>query len=84
MSKRDVHQWLCTPYNENSVIMDLVFDVRDLIKITLNNLGLEIKNYTGDPKENENIFLMNLIEYIYINRNPYLWYYECGFYLKIK
>ena len=55
MSKRDVHQWLCTPYNENSVIMDLVFDVRDLIKITLNNLGLEIKNYTGDPKENENI-----------------------------
>ena len=72
MSKRDVHYWLCQSFNENLLNMDVVFDIRDDIFKTLDNLGLEIKNYSGDKKENENIFLMHLIKFIYLNRNPHL------------
>lgn len=72
MSKRDVQYWLCQPYNENLLNIDVVFDMRDDIMKTFDNLGLKIQNYTGDSKENENIFLMNLIKFIYLNRNPHL------------
>ena len=72
MSKRDVQYWLCKPYNENLLNIDVVFDMRDDIMKTFDNLGLKIQNYTGDSKENDNIFLMNLIKFIYLNRNPHL------------
>lgn len=72
MSKRDVHNWLCKSYNENLTYMDVVFDIRDDILVTLDNLGLEIKNYSGNKQENENIFLMHLIKFLYLNRNPHL------------
>jgi hypothetical protein len=72
MSKRDVHYWLCKPYNDNLINMDIVFDIKDDIIKTLNNLDIEIKKYSGDSKENENIFLIHLIKFIYLNRNQYL------------
>lgn len=72
MSKRDVQYWLCQPYNEDLLNIDVVFDMRDDIMKTFDNLGLKIQNYTGDSKENDNIFLMNLIKFIYLNRNPHL------------
>jgi hypothetical protein len=72
MSKRDVHYWLCQPFNENLINMDVVFDIKDDILNTVKKLGLEIKNYSGKSEENENIFLIHLIKFIYLNRNPHL------------
>ena len=68
MSKRDVHYWLCEPYNEKLLNIDKVYDIQDLIINTLESKGLFIKNYSGDYKENKNIFLIHLIEFLYLNK----------------
>ena len=68
MSKRDVHYWLCEPYNEKLLNIDKVYDIQDLIINTLESKGLFIKNYSKDYKENKNIFLIHLIEFLYLNK----------------
>lgn len=68
MSKADVHFWLCQPYNDRLLNIDIVHNINDLILSTIENKGLVIKNYIGNHTENRNIFLMNLIKFIYLNR----------------
>jgi hypothetical protein len=68
MSKSDVHYWLCEPYNEKLLNIDKVYDIQDLIINTLESKGLFIKKYSGNYKENKNIFLIHLIEFLYLNK----------------
>ena len=68
MSKRDVHFWLSEQISINNIKLDLVYNIHDLVKSTIQNEGLEIKSYIGNSKEDENIFLMHLIKFLYLNR----------------
>ena len=68
MSKTDVHFWLCQPYNDRLLNIDVVHSINDLIINTLESKGFYVKNYIGNETENKNIFLMNLIKFLYLNR----------------
>ena len=69
MSKYDVHNWLSEQVSENNIKLDLIYDIRDRIKSELQKSNLEIKRYSGNKEDDENIFLMHLIKFLYLNRN---------------
>ena len=67
MSKYDVHNWLSEQVSENNIKLDLIYDIRDRIKSELQKSNLEIKRYSGNKEDDENIFLMHLIKFLYLN-----------------
>mgnify|MGYP001467083441 CR=1 FL=1 len=58
--KPQIVNWLNTQINDKCIIFDYVLDIKDQILSQLSNNDLELKY-------DENIFLINLIDYLYNN-----------------
>lgn len=58
--RNDIIKWLNTEINDNLIIFDCVLDIKDEILAEINNNNLSLRH-------NEQVFLINLIYYLYYN-----------------